>query len=51
MASALLRNAAASGERQQYFSEHTGPAWQLMGTPGPHESAPRGVEAGPLVFI
>ena len=33
-------------EQQQYFSELSGPAWQLMGTPGPQESAPRGVEAG-----
>lgn len=43
-ARALLRNAAAaSREQQQYFSEHTGPACQLMGTPGLHESAPRGL--------
>lgn len=33
-------------EQQQYFSERSGPAWQLMGTPGPQESAPKGVEAG-----
>lgn len=45
MAAALLRNAAAASREQQYFSEHTGLAWQLMGTPGPHESVPREVEA------
>lgn len=45
MAAALLRNAAAASREQQYFFEHTGLAWQLMGTPGPHESVPREVEA------
>lgn len=45
MAAALLRNPAAASREQQNFSEHTGPAWQLAGTPGPRESVPREVEA------